>query len=127
MPNVTINKQTLMTIVAQLKGNVALEAEVVQKLLDQMPYNYAKAMVSEEYYEKYYRGIYYKLEHVTYTNRCEYFTEMRDVVLFLIDNNVEGKRLNSSSVASAIAHNKPLSGYTIKKIDKQIDIHKEDK
>lgn len=65
------------------------------------------------YYERVYQGDYYVVQHVTFKDVIEYFTEFREVVDYLNHSVITGDKITDYQVKQAIQKGIILQGYKV--------------
>lgn len=120
MPNITINKEKFLEILDQFKYDIPYEAQLVKKLISNMPEQAANCIIEELYFEFVYKGPVFKAVHYLYHDDIHLFTNQKQLIEFLGERNMEFTpeffaTIDGRTLEAYIRRRNPLCGYIISK------------
>lgn len=112
---IEISKDQLLQSIRSTK-DPRLMLDCIDALASMLPEDLYKLYLTEQFFEKAYLGVYYKLTRVTLSETL-YFVRKEDVYNFVRRNNLdEDFVLTPSIFDTRVAEHKPISGYYIERI-----------
>jgi len=120
MPNVSINKDKFLEILDQFKYDIPYEAQLVKRILSNMPEQASKCVIEELYFQFIHKGPVFKAVHYLYQDDIHMFTSQKNLLDFLRERNMEfteefWNTIDGRTLDSFIRKRNPLCGYIISK------------
>ena len=120
MPNVSIDRDRFLEILDQFKYDIPYEAQLVKRLLSNMPEQAARCLVEELFFKHVYKGPVFKVVHYLYQDDIHWFTNQKAMLDFLKEYNMEFSdefwaTIDGRTLHSLIERRTPLCGYIISK------------
>lgn len=120
MPNIAINKDKFIEILDQFKYDIPYEAQLVKRILSNMPEQAANCIIEELYFQFIYKGPVFKAVHYLYKDDIHLFTSQKNLLAFLKERNLEFSddfwaTIDGRTLDPYIKRHTPFCGYIISK------------
>lgn len=120
MPNVSIDKEKFLEILDQFKYDIPYEAQLVKRILSNMPEQASNCIIEELYFQNIHKGLVFKAVHYAFKDDIHLFTSQKALLEFLKERNMEFSEefwntIDGRTLDSFIKKRNPLCGYIISK------------
>ena len=115
--SIEISKDQLLESIKGTK-DPRLMLDCLETISAMLPEDLYKLYLTEQFFEKAYHGVYYKLTRVTLSETL-YYIRKEDAYNFVRKNNLDEDFILTPSIFDTrVAEHKPISGYYIERIKK---------
>lgn len=120
MAYIEVHKEKFKEYLKQFKDDIPYELELLQILLDQLPSNAIEGFITEYFYSHgFFKGKFYKIQHLIYKDDIKYFTDKTQLLEFLQSYSLDKKvadALTERSLNYFIRVGQPIAGYMITEV-----------